>query len=331
MCRRFESSRGRQNRRSSVSVPADLHRISTRLLVPRRLLDQRDPGSRWSRGAPLFRWSSSAPRGTSRARVETPTKPLRTVAGSRHASSFLVGYSINGTRVPAGRVVPRDEGAGHVSRPQPSPRRPSPDLDTAARPSRPTRSTDAWVPAGRGAPCCSAGRVVPREERAGHVSRPQPSPRRPSPDLDTAARPSRPTRSTDAWVPAGRGAPCCSAGRVVPREERAGHVSRPQASPSRPSPDLDTPPRSSSATRPAVALFRWSSSAPYSRWSSSAPRGTSRARVETSTKSPQTLTGSRHASSFLVGYSINGTRVPAGRVVPRDERAGHVSRPQPSP
>ncbi len=92
----------------------------------------------------------------------------------------------------------------------------------------------------------SAGRVVPGEERAGHVSRPRPGLRGRSPDLDTAARPSRPTRSAE-WGP-----------------------SRPTRSaewgPSRP-------------TRSAVVGFRWSSSA---------RRGTSRARVETSTKSPET-------------------------------------------
>ena len=137
------------------------------------------------------------------------------------------------------------------------------------------------------------------------------------------------------------------AGRVVPGEERAGHVSRPRPSRREPAPDLDTPPRSSSATRSAVAWFRWSSSARRgtsrarvetstkssgtragsrqassflvgysisgcvgSRWSSSARRGTSRARVETSAKSPGRVAGFRHASSFLVGYSISGWGVP---------------------
>ena len=47
-----------------------------------------------------FRWSSSAPRRRSRARVETPAKSPGTVTGSRHASSFLVGYSINGCVFP---------------------------------------------------------------------------------------------------------------------------------------------------------------------------------------------------------------------------------------
>ena len=106
---------------------------------------------------------------------------------------------------------------------------------------------------------------------------------------------------------AGRVVPRRSAGRVVPGEERAGHVSRPRPSFRGLSPDLDTPPRSSSATRSADGEFRWSSSALRFRWSSSARRGTSRARVETSTKSPETVTGSRHASSFLVGYSISGS------------------------
>ena len=183
--------------------------------------------------------------------------------------------------------------------------------------------------------------------------------------------------------------PRCPAGRVVPREERAGHVSRPQPSPRRPSPDLDTPPRSSSATRSADGEFRrsatrsadggsrrsssalwtrWSSSAPlgtsrarvetsagsagtvtgsrhassflaaYSisgsvgfRWSSSAPRGTSRARVETSAGSLRTVAGSRHASSFLVGYSISGSVGFRWSSSAREVRAGHVSRPRPGP
>ena len=195
-------------------------------------------------------------------------------------------------------------------------------------------------PAGRVVPCGPAGRVVPREERAGHVSRPPAGPLEPSPDLDTAARSSRPTRSalgTRLLVPRRlldqRNPP--TAGRVVPREERAGHVSRPPAGPQEPSPDLDTPPRSSSATRSAE---------PTHRWSSSAPRGTSRARVETTRRSAGTLTRSdsktplapppstlnahpaagfstapseaegrlltRHASSSLVGYSISGWGVP---------------------
>ena len=99
----------------------------------------------------------------------------------------------------------------------------------------------------------------------------------------------------------GQGFQTASAGRVVPRDEGAGHVSRPRPSPWGLSPDLDTPPRSSSATRSAEG---------GSRWSRSAPRRRSRARVETSTTSLWTLTGSRHASSFLVGYSINGCAVP---------------------
>ena len=125
------------------------------------------PWFRWSRSALSSRWSSSARRGTSRARVETSTKSPGTLTGSRHGRSFLAAYSISG-----------------------------------------------W----------------------GHES-------------------SRPTRS-------------------------------------------------------AGVEFRWSSSALWSCWSSSARRGTSRARVETSTKSPRTLTGSRHGRSFLVGYSISGRRVP---------------------
>ncbi len=86
-----------------------------------------------------------------------------------------------------GRVVPRDEGAGHVSRPRPSPRGPSPDLDTATRSSRPTRSADGGFRCPSVARRQFAGRVVPRDEGAGHVSRPRPSPCGHSPDLDTAA------------------------------------------------------------------------------------------------------------------------------------------------
>ena len=41
-----------------------------------------------------------ARRGTSRARVETATKSLRTVTGSRHGRSFLAAYSISGLGVP---------------------------------------------------------------------------------------------------------------------------------------------------------------------------------------------------------------------------------------
>ena len=50
--------------------------------------------------APTFRWSSSALRGTSRARVETPTKSPQTLTGSRHGRSFLAAYSISGWTVP---------------------------------------------------------------------------------------------------------------------------------------------------------------------------------------------------------------------------------------
>ena len=99
----------------------------------------------------------------------------------------------------------------------------------------------------------SVGRVVPREERAGHVSRPWPGPCGPLRDLDTPPRSSSATRSADVWFRWSSGARF-SAGRVVPREERAGHVSRPPAGPQEPSPDLDTPPRSSSATRSAEAV-----------------------------------------------------------------------------
>ena len=210
MCRRFESSRGRQNRRSSVSVPADLHRISTRLLVPRRLLDQRDPGSRWSRGAPLFRWSSSAPRGTSRARVETPTKPPQTLTGSRHGRSSLTAYSINGC--------------------------------VGSR----------WS---RGALLFRWSSSAPRGTSRARVE----TPTKP-PQTLTGSRHSR--SSLTAYSINGR------------------------------------------------VGSRWSRGALLFRWSSSAPRGTSRARVETPSKSQQTLTGSRHASSFLVGYSTSGCVVP---------------------
>ena len=160
-------------------------------------------------------------------------------------------------------------------------------LDTFFRSSSAIRLAVVWV---------SAGRVVPGEGRVGHVSRPRAGSRGLSPDLDTAARSSRPTRSAESgfrWssqcpatkepgttveTPSGRQwlrpvggllrrAPTLnqrlwgSVGRVVPREVRAGHVSRPPASPLGPSPDLDTPPRSSSATRSAEREFRRSSGA----------------------------------------------------------------------
>ena len=229
-----------------------------------------------------------------------------------------------------------------MSRPRPSPRGLSPDLDTPPRhfdtrrsflapllSTSPRRLLDQRLSG-------SAGRVVPRDEGAGRVSRPRPSPRERSPDLDTAARSSSATRSAKLRSRWSSSAPrrrsrarvetstksprtltgsrhgssflaaysisgCVgSAGRVVPRDEGAGHVSRPRPGPRGLSPDLDTPPRSSSATRSAVGSCRWSSSA---------PRRRSRARVETSTKSPRTLARSRHASSFLVGYSISETQV----------------------
>ncbi len=47
-----------------------------------------------------FRWSSSARRGTSRARVETPAKSSETLTRSRHGRSFLAAYSISGWGVP---------------------------------------------------------------------------------------------------------------------------------------------------------------------------------------------------------------------------------------
>ena len=205
---------------------------------------------------------------------------------------------MNAVRCPqsAGRVAPRPSAGRVVHRPSAG--------RVVPRPS-----------AGRVVHRPSAGRVVPREERAGHVSRPQPSPHRPSPDLDTPPRSSSATRSAGGgsrWSSSAR----TSAGRVVPREERAGHVSRPPAGPQEPSPDLDTPPRSSSATRSADAEFRWSSSAPKFRWSSSARRGTSRARVETSHGSPPTLTGSRHGRSSLAAYSISGWGVPLAEDCP---------------
>ena len=154
------------------------------------------------------------------------------------------------------------------------------------------------------------------------------------------------------WVPSGR---------VVPGEERAGHVSRPPAGPLGPTPDLDTPPRSSAATRSADAGFplvelrpvvpvvgwcpardesgtcrdlgqvcvdcHWISARPLvprglldhrvgsfgcvgSRWSSGAGRGTSRARVETSGRFLWSVIGSRHGRSFLAAYSISGLGVP---------------------
>ena len=153
------------------------------------------------------------------------------------------------------------------------------DLDTPPRSSSATRSAVLWV---------SAGRVVPREERAGHVSRPRPSPRGLSADLDTAARSSRPTRSASG------------ARLLVPRRLL----------------DQRNP-----------------------RWSSSAPRRRSRARVETSHGSAGTLTRSRHASSYLVGYSISGQGVLVGHSisgceVPLVEPASaseRRSRPRPSP
>ena len=118
------------------------------------------------------------------------------------------------------------------------------------------------------------------------------------------------------------------AGRVVPRDEGAGHVSRPPTGPQEPSPDLDTAARSSRPTRSALGTRplvprrlldqrMWVPAGRRFRWSSSAPRGTSRARVETSHRSAGTLTGSRHASSYLVGYSINGYPDPLVGPTPR--------------
>ncbi len=206
-------------------------------------------------------------------------------------------------RSSAGRVVPRDEGAGHVSSKGAAfgltggggkPRRVGwcagrdtrwsggvfeSDLDQVPGNGR-RISTRPLVPRGLldQRMCSPAGRVVPRDEGAGHVSRPRPSPQGSSPDLDTAARHFDTRRSFLALLLSAspRGLldqrMCSPAGRVVPRDEGAGHVSRPRPSPRGRSPDLDTPPRSSSAIRSADV---------ESRWSSSAPRRRSRARVET--------------------------------------------------
>ena len=181
---------------------------------------------------------------------------------------------------------------------------------------------------------------MPREERAGHVSRPRPSPHRPSPDLDTPPRSSSATRSADGefrWS-ATRSADAGSRwSSSAPRRRSRARVETSAKSPR----TLARSRHASSSLRhaalvPRAATQYKSSSATRSaklrsRWSSSAPRRRSRARVETSARSPGTFTGSRHASSFLVGYSISGCVGPAGRVVPRDEGAGHVSRPRPSP
>ena len=138
------------------------------------------------------RWSSSAPRGTSRARVETRAKPPQTLTRSRHGRSSLTAYSISGYHGPAGRVVPRGSAGrvvpatkeplfrwsssaprgtsrARVETPTKSPGT-SPDLDTPPRSSSATRSADGefrW-PATRSAGVrVSAGRVVPARNEPG--------------------------------------------------------------------------------------------------------------------------------------------------------------------
>ena len=163
------------------------HQISTRPLVPRGLLDQR-MGSSAGRVVPRGSAGRVVPRGF------------------------------------AGRVVPGDGGAGHVSRPPAGPQEPSPDLDTAARSSRPTRSADGESRWSSNAPYFRWSSSAPARNEPGTCRDPPRVHRNPH---QISTRPLVPRGLLDQRMgsSAGRVVPRTSAGRVVPGEERAGHVS----------------------------------------------------------------------------------------------------------